>query len=290
MIDIDTIGRTAFFIAYWRDEETWSPDPLFSDPYARVFLDERSRDGARRLEQALPAARRMVQFRVKYYDDWLSRQISLGRRQVLILGAGFDTRSLRCSADGVRFFEVDQAPLIAFKTKALRRNGIQCGSTFVPCDYTEEGLTGALSGSGFDPGLPTYVIWEGNTMYLPRARVLQTLCAIGEWVADSAISLDYVTQRVVAGATGYPSVTSLTTTMASLGSPFVSGFDDIGTVVEGSGFRVVENHAMADLACKYREGEVVDADILEEYLVCTLESSRESDSRKARDCLQKTCQ
>src|SRR5262245_11588418 len=61
------------------------------------------------LERGLPGAVGYFNARTQYFDDVLLREARLGVEQVVILGAGFDSRSLRFSTElGVaRVFEVD---------------------------------------------------------------------------------------------------------------------------------------------------------------------------------------
>ena len=54
MSDINEIGATAFVIASIRALEDEKPEPLFSDPYAEWFSNERARGAARQLDIAFP--------------------------------------------------------------------------------------------------------------------------------------------------------------------------------------------------------------------------------------------
>ena len=53
---------------------------------------------------SFPPARDLVRIRTKYIDDTLEKQIVSGFRQVVILGAGLDTRAVRKPAPGLSVF------------------------------------------------------------------------------------------------------------------------------------------------------------------------------------------
>ena len=55
-----------------------------------------------------PGAPESIYCQTKIIDDEISEAFKRGVTQVVILGAGYDTRALRLASDGVKFFEVDQ--------------------------------------------------------------------------------------------------------------------------------------------------------------------------------------
>ena len=73
MIDINEIGATAFVIASIRALEDENPEPLFSDPYAAWFSNERARAAARQLDVAFPPSTTMVRFRTRYFNRFVER-------------------------------------------------------------------------------------------------------------------------------------------------------------------------------------------------------------------------
>ena len=81
MIDINEIGATAFVIASIRALEDKRPEPLFSDPYAAWFSNERARGAARQLDVAFPPSTTMVRFRTRYFNRFVERGIADGTSQ-----------------------------------------------------------------------------------------------------------------------------------------------------------------------------------------------------------------
>ena len=74
----------------------------------------------------------MVRLRTRYFDDKLDEQIGLGCRQVVILGAGLDTRAVRKHAPSVAYFEIENSSTIAFKKARLTESGIKARATMLP--------------------------------------------------------------------------------------------------------------------------------------------------------------
>lgn len=132
--------------------------------------------------------------RVTFFDAAIDRHIPAAR-QFVILGAGFDTRALRMSANGtVRCFEVDTPKTQAVKRTILEKAGISAaGVTFVAADFEREDWLARLVEAGFDPGAPTLFLWEGVSMYLRKDAVEETLRKIAGTARGSTVALDYIT-------------------------------------------------------------------------------------------------
>jgi hypothetical protein len=105
------VGYTAFFVATIRAAETGRERPLFHDPYARLF----TRDDVDVAVRSLPFFATVARCRTVWFDDAVRRAIDAGRSQVVILGAGFDSRALRLARPGASFFEIDQPQVQAIK-------------------------------------------------------------------------------------------------------------------------------------------------------------------------------
>jgi methyltransferase (TIGR00027 family) len=98
-------------------------------------------------------------------------------KQVVILGAGLDTRAWRLqSLRDLAVFEVDHPATQAYKeqrARSLRR--VSKSVTFVPVDFERDSLAACLRASGFVPENPTIWVWEGVVMYLTNEAVRRTL-------------------------------------------------------------------------------------------------------------------
>jgi methyltransferase (TIGR00027 family) len=102
-----------------------------------------------------------------------------GVRQVVTLGAGFDTLALRWCSEfpAVAFFEIDHPATQAVKAAAFAG---RAGPHFLPVDLAAELPDDALRRHpAYTPEAPAVVIAEGITMYLSpdRVAVLLRSCA-----------------------------------------------------------------------------------------------------------------
>jgi O-methyltransferase involved in polyketide biosynthesis len=61
-----------------------------------------------------------------------------------------------------------------------------------------------LESCGFDFGLPTHFIWEGNIMYLTADAVRQVMTNIAQRAERFTLAFDYMTPEVIAKTTGIP--------------------------------------------------------------------------------------
>ena len=123
--------------------------------------------------------------RQRYIDDFLRQSLEAGASQVVILGAGLDSRAYREGFQTIRFFEIDHPATQRGKVQKLHRilGEIPSNVTFVPVDFDTETLDKLLT-HGFDPKTRTVFIWEGVTQYLTEQGINATLA----WVRDNAAS------------------------------------------------------------------------------------------------------
>jgi methyltransferase (TIGR00027 family) len=130
--------------------------------------------------------------RARFFDRAIDQALP-HVRQLVILGAGWDTRAYDLPAEWAgRVFEVDAPATQAVKVKALQEAGIDASHvTFVAVDFHKTSWLSALKAQGFDPELPTYLLWEGVTMYLNEAAINETLQTVASLADGSCIGFDY---------------------------------------------------------------------------------------------------
>jgi methyltransferase (TIGR00027 family) len=95
MASIENVTGTAFVVAEFRAAENVEPIPLYHDSIVGLFLNEETRRAAERVAASFPPVRDLVKLRTKYFDDVLEKHLDSRVRQVVILGAGLDTRAVR---------------------------------------------------------------------------------------------------------------------------------------------------------------------------------------------------
>jgi methyltransferase (TIGR00027 family) len=175
MSENNNVSGTAFIIAEFRAEENEEIEQLYTDNIVKLFLNEETKKSSEYVTQNFPLAKEMVKLRTKYFDDVLSNQISLGYKQVVILGSGLDTRSVRKNSENVNYFEIDHKTTLQLKEEILKKNKIISNVRYIPGDYVKDNLVSLLRNNNFNFDLPTYFLWEGNTTLLTKEDVIFVL-------------------------------------------------------------------------------------------------------------------
>ena len=138
----------------------------------------------------------VMTLRTEFFDRTLE-SASGDVAQVVILGAGWDTRAYNASYSKLRFFEVDEPATQQEKQEALASAAIDASHvTFVPLDFNEKSWRDELVRAGFDPDLPTYVLWEGVSMYLDQNVIEETLRTVAGFAPGSMIAFDYLPREL----------------------------------------------------------------------------------------------
>jgi methyltransferase (TIGR00027 family) len=270
MSTIKDVSGTAFVVAEYRAEENRERTPLYFDPVVELFLNVESRDAAERVSSRFPAVKDMVKTRTRYFDDMLDSQIAAGIGQVVILGAGLDTRAVRKQSAGVRYFEIDDPATMELKRQCYSDARINADVRLIPGNYVTDGLIDLLRSNGFEFDVPTYLIWEGNVMYMPLANDKETMRQLKRYVKRFRLSFDYLSESVITKTTGDASLTVLVESFEAMDAPWVSGIDDIHSLADELDLPVVENTTTGELYRKYR-GRPAWSPIFRHYSICTLE-------------------
>jgi methyltransferase (TIGR00027 family) len=142
--------------------------------------------------------------RTTFFDAALQRHLEQVE-QVVILGAGLDTRVYRLPATSrVRFFEVDTPQTQAFKLEMLQKAGLDTTrATYVAADFLVDSWLDRLVAAGFQPEKQTVYLWESVTMYLDQAAVEATLRTIASTAPGSVVAFDYLSRQLIEGNSLY---------------------------------------------------------------------------------------
>lgn len=272
--ELKNVSGTAFIIAEFRAEENEAAIPLYRDEIVRLFLNDETKAIAEQVAQTFPAAKEMVKVRTKYFDDVLSEQISQGCQQIVILGAGLDTRAVRIPAEGVTYFEIDCEDTLELKQACLNDNRVSANATYIPGNYVKDNLIELLSHNNFNFELPTYFLWEGNITYLNKSEIISILDTIRDRVKRFTLSLDYLSDRVIHRTTGYPDINEYINELEKIGAPWHSGFKNMENFLRSLGFEQIENLSTAELYHQYYPDRSLPSELLQFYFVCTFGSSR----------------
>jgi methyltransferase (TIGR00027 family) len=195
------VGRTALMVAAARAMETHRHDSLAQDVYAEHFVRSAraSADWPVRIEDAPggdanPLWGRLGRYfglRTRVLDDHLLRSVRAGIHQVVLLGAGLDSRVFRLDWPPDRVvFEVDQDGVLEFKRTVLANLGATPRTTYrsIAADLRGD-WSAALIDAGYDATVPSAWLIEGVLLYLPSAAerrlidVVHRLTAVGSTLA-----------------------------------------------------------------------------------------------------------
>jgi len=265
-------SRTAQYMAFFRALESRRPaaERLFVDPVADAFLDRPLRaavaaaalPGVGRvvpwaLDRRIPGPRASAVARTRYIDDALRAAVAAGTEQVVILGAGYDSRAYRLpELRGVRVFEVDHPDTQSVKRQVLERRfgALPPHVTFVAVDFDREPLAPAVATAGLQAGQRTFTIWEGVASYLTPAAVDTTV----RWTGDvagpgSELVLTYVNRELIERTREFPNADAWVRSVERAGEPFVFGFtpDELVGYLAVRGWTLVDDLATPEALALY---------------------------------------
>jgi methyltransferase (TIGR00027 family) len=108
--------------------------------------------------------------RTKYIDEKVRAALLDGTEQILILGAGFDSRGIRFrdTANRAKIFELDAPATQNAKIERYKEKGVNIPNNliFIPIDFDKQSISDRLSECGFKRGKKSLIVMEGLTMYL----------------------------------------------------------------------------------------------------------------------------
>jgi methyltransferase (TIGR00027 family) len=228
---------------------------IFKDPFASRILDEQTAVSLKELaaDESLRPWRLFIAARSRFSEDTMANCIAAGVRQVVVLGAGLDTFSLRNPfADlGVRVFEVDYAATQSWKREQMKAAGLiePQSLIFVPTDFERETLSESLSRVGFELNQPAFFQWLGVVPYLTREAISSTLKLISK-VPQTIVVFDYAEPFRNYPAERRASVMAVAELAAARGEPWLSLFDpaELYELLRGEGFKTVEDLGLSEIA------------------------------------------
>lgn len=229
---------------------------IFADPYAMQILDDEAR-------AALPAMaddpghrpmRLFIAARSRFSEETMAGCVARGVRQVVILGAGLDTFSLRNPHAGVTVYEIDYPATQAWKRERLAQAGVALppSLTFAPVDFERQSLAEGLAAAGFCADQPAYFQWLGVVPYLTGEAIIATLDFIAS-VEGAEVVFDYGEPFENFPPATRADLTAIAERAAAIGEPWLSMFDppDMTALMQARRFAEFEDVSRAELAARY---------------------------------------
>lgn len=204
----DRHSETAMVAALYRNvaHREFGDQPLGPDNLALHFLPPHlrfltgfgfiRRKILTKTDQVTPGMYQFMLARTAFFDGLFKQALEEGVSQIVLLGAGYDTRALRFIGQNSsqRVFELDIATTQNRKRKILAKAGldIPASVSMSPIDFNRESLDQVLTGAGFDLSRSSLFLWEGVSYYLAAEAMAATL----EFVAgcpnpETRIAFDY---------------------------------------------------------------------------------------------------
>jgi methyltransferase (TIGR00027 family) len=238
------VKASARLIAGLRASENGKMNRRYEDRYAELAAGPHGRLLAERFTAILPPLREMVVARTCHIDGLLSNAVNRGLKQLVLVGAGLDFRTLRAPrGSGLRVFELDLPDMLAERARVLAGFGNMPApqSTPIALNLEFDDIGTVLRTAGFDPTAPSMFVFEGMSMYFEERinrSILSSIRALMEH-PDSRLWCDIVASSVIRNATGHIEVEKFIKGMAKLGEPFVFGLDDPVPFLERLGYEIV---------------------------------------------------
>jgi methyltransferase (TIGR00027 family) len=279
-LDEFTASRTALATSLMRAAHTrLDPDPLIDDPWGDRLVPESVREMIRNaaLGRMDPRARLKamaapegivdaslrrspayanVIIRTRYTEDALQAAVGAGVGQYVLVGAGFDSFILRrpAFAADLQIFEIDHPATQGLKIQRIRELGLSVPDSvhFIASDLSQESVATALSRSSFRKDLAAFFSWLGVSMYLTPTANIATLNSIAHCaLPGSELVLTYIDERLLGSQS--ENFLALQERLASLGEPFLSGFDPktFGQTLENCGLELREDLTGEEIARRY---------------------------------------
>jgi methyltransferase (TIGR00027 family) len=267
-------SKTAETLAMVRMSESKRPEDerICYDPFAIRFISravlefavghpEKLKAFVAESERLVPGAGNSCAARVRYFDDVVKSSLAEGLEQLVILGAGYDTRAYRIEGmKNIRVFEVDHPATQRVKVEKIREifGSLPDSVTYVPVDLGVDDLGQRLLGTGYDRTRKTLFVMEGLLMYLAPAIVDGILSFIvHNSCKDSAIVFDYIPGSVVDGTCELEAGRNWQKGVTDAGEPFQFGIEPgtLETFLARRGFAQVRNMTSEDYKKAYFHGK-----------------------------------
>jgi len=268
------LSRMAEDIAVQRFADSNLPEDerICYDPYAVHFIDPgllqwgaahptEVKAMAEAWAKKVPGWSTVIRTRVRYFDDTVIAATENGCEQLVILGAGYDTRAYRLEElKKMTVFEVDRSRMLHAKTGIIRKifRSLPGHVQYVPADLSTGDPWQGLHAAGYSADKKTLFVLEGLVMYLPRKTVLNLLTFISSHTGPgSTVLFDYVPGFVVEGTSGREDARIIMAYTRKSGEPFLTGFDDgeVKTILTHHGFADVKVVTGEDLRPLYLHGK-----------------------------------
>jgi methyltransferase (TIGR00027 family) len=188
--------------------------------------------------------------RTAYFDNLFVNALNKNIPQIVLLGAGYDTRAYRFAKlnNSTKIIELDAPTTQNRKKKCLGKSKIEISSkvVFASINFNRESLKIVLEKAGYDSNKETLFLWEGVSYYIEPESVNATLELVRNYSHnESIIAFDYVISVPIEKHHNYYGVIELVQYMANRHpnerGKFAIEEEKIESFLEQQGLKMVEH-------------------------------------------------
>lgn len=236
---VTSVHKMSRINAAMRAYETIRNDRLFKDDLAWLLAGSEARSIV--WGRLCNGDRPYVPVRTRFIDDGLMNVVSRENiSQILMLGAGMDTRAFRLDLpSNTTIFEVDHADVLDYKQNLITDADAvkKCERKLIRHDLTQPYLKNKLEDEGYKSTEPVIIVMEGFQMYLFEDQMYTLLENISQFSASgSYLFADLINKKAWLEN--------------SMFFPWKSGFDDPEKLFSDYGWHVtVKQPSDEDINC-----------------------------------------
>lgn len=214
---------------------------IIEDPLAHYYSGSAGLKMVRMLQVFNPALRKAIVLRARFIDDYACESINNGYSQIVIMGAGYDSRYWRIPEfRDANIFELDLESTQLIKKSLTRRlvGSLPSNIKYVSLDFSKHDMIKKLLANGFKKHAKTLFIWEGVSLFLNLEIVLDILGRIAQLGNENRVVFDFVPLELVEGETKFPGNQKLIELCASIKEPLTFGCEPekMNLLLQGLGY------------------------------------------------------
>jgi methyltransferase (TIGR00027 family) len=260
----NTAGYTCFSRACAtreKDERFRGPDymaEIFLPAFARIILNVPVLRRTFMSKVAPSGIYEYVLARTKLLDEIFLDGLAKRVPQIVVLGAGMDTRALRFASknQGTKIIELDIEKTQHPKIEILNRKQAELPNelVFASIDFNKQSLSDVLMNAGYQKDHQSLFLWEGVTMYLDSDAVDGTLMFIRESSQKrSRVAFDYIFASVLRQENRFYGEKEIFDTVSRAGEGWTFGIEEgeIEEYLTERGFRMILHYTPSELEERY---------------------------------------
>lgn len=243
---VNPISRTAYYCCGARSEDAQRVQPICGDSYAAAFLEGEGNQvfaefaGFTKQNQSNVARHRLI-------DDIVRATLkSQPEKPIILIGAGFDSRSFRLQ--GGFWTEIDEPQII--EEKDARLPAADCPNQLqrIAINFGQGELSHVLESLAVESPL---IIVEGVLMYLSKSQTDELLEALINQFPSHQLACDLMTQKFFDKYSR-----TLHEKIAALGASFEILGDDPATPFLNRDYRILNRQSIVASGAALRHGKI----------------------------------